>query len=240
MTPALIDPPTRTTHHPAGPRSDTPRSRAREVRLPLVALPTALAAVLCLAYLIVDPRSGFDLAAAQYRAWLFGQTGFAVWDLQWYGGHYLPAYSVLVPACSWLLGTQWLGVLSVVAATALFQRLIRARDTLSVIAAAWFGVGVFASLLSGRVTFTAGIPVALAALFAEGSAHPGRHSVGRSAAALGLSAATALFSPVASLFLAVAWAALLITRRQPFLPWCARGDVRADHRTQPCVPRDRL
>ena len=75
-----------------------------------------VAAVLAVLYLVLDPPSA-DLAAQTYRAGLFGDEGFAVWDNHWYGGHHLPAYSVLLPPLGSWLGVDVIGALSIVAAT---------------------------------------------------------------------------------------------------------------------------
>ncbi len=199
-------------HQASPPRSRTTSSGRSRVRVSTAVLPILIVSLAALAYLILRPES-LDLAAAEYRAELFGNTGFSIWDLQWYGGHYLPAYSVLVPAFAWLVGARLLGVIAVVASTLLFQRLVRTRDALSVVAVTTFGLGAFASLLSGRITFTAAIPVVVAALLLD---QRGGRKPAAGAASLALSAMTALFSPVAALFLAVAWSSLLLTRRRAF------------------------
>ena len=71
---------------------------ARSDRLASLRRPPAwtLTALIAVVYLIVAPQSP-DLAAASYRSHLFSQLGFTVWDNSWYGGHHLPAYSVLAP-----------------------------------------------------------------------------------------------------------------------------------------------
>jgi hypothetical protein len=180
----------------------------RTLGMSAVRLPTLIIGVCLAAYLIARPES-LDLAAAEYRAQLFGQTGLSIWDLQWYGGHYLPAYSVLVPALSWLIGVRALGAAAVLAATVLFQRIVEPRDARGYLAVTCFGLGGLASLLSGRITFTTGIPVALTALLIDQR----RRRAGGAAAVLSVSALTALFSPVASLFLAVVWTSRLLRRR---------------------------
>lgn len=58
--------------------------------------PTAVAAVLALAYVIISPPS-LDLAAHLLRAKLFGAEGFGLWNNWWYSGHHVPGYSVLFP-----------------------------------------------------------------------------------------------------------------------------------------------
>jgi hypothetical protein len=47
-------------------------------------------------WLLVDPRTP-DLAGQVYRANLFGEAGWIVWDGRWYAGHEIPGYSLLFP-----------------------------------------------------------------------------------------------------------------------------------------------
>ena len=68
-----------------------------------------------------------DLAAHTFRAEYFEQHGFAIWNGTWYGGHYLPAYSVLFPPLAALLSPVWVGAASAVASAHLFDGLVRAR-----------------------------------------------------------------------------------------------------------------
>jgi hypothetical protein len=180
--------------------------------------PPLLAAALAALYLAWEPPS-LDLAAADYRAWLFGHDGLAVWDLRWYGGHHLPGYSILAPPLGWWLGTRLTGALAAVAAAVLFERLAWERyGERAWLGAAWFAAGTATELLSGRITFVLGIVPALAALLVlERSAHA--RTSGRRrlllALALGLGLATALASPVAALFLALSGAALALAGRRP-------------------------
>ena len=164
---------------------------------------TALAGI---ADLIAAPPSA-DLAAASYRSELFGASGFALWDNGWYGGHHLPAYSVLTPALSWLISSRLLAVLSLTAATALFAALIDARFPARAtrIAAAWFAVGAAIALLSCRVAFDLGLALGLAALLSAQ-----RRSTWR---ALVLALLCPLASPVAGGFLALAALAWLLALR---------------------------
>jgi hypothetical protein len=157
----------------------------------------AITAILGLAYVIAAPPSS-DLAAAAYRSDLFSRAGFTLWDNSWYGGHHLPAYSVLAPALGALIGPQLLTALSMVAATALFALLIDGLfpTRATRIAAVWFAVGASVGLLANRVPFDLGLALGLAALLAA------RHS--RRAPALALAALCALASPVAGAFLALA------------------------------------
>jgi hypothetical protein len=161
-----------------------------------------ITAILGAAYLIASPPSS-DLAAATYRSYLFGREGFTLWDNAWYGGHHLPAYSVLAPALGWLIGPQLLAVLSMTAAAALFAALLEGRfpRTAARTASAWFALGAAIALLSSRVPFDLGLALGLAALLAAQRRRP--------LMALVLAAVCALASPVAGAFLAlaaVAWA----------------------------------
>jgi hypothetical protein len=156
-----------------------------------------ITAAIGLWYVIAAPPSA-DLAAAAYRSDLFGRAGLTLWDNGWYGGHHLLAYSILAPALGWLVGLHLLAALSMTIAAALFAALIDgrfpARSTR--IAAAWFALGAGVSLLSSRVAFDLGLAIGLGALLA---AQRGRHVL-----ALVLAALTALASPVAGAFLALA------------------------------------
>jgi MFS family permease len=167
-----------------------------------------ITAALGVVYLIAAPPSP-DLAAATYRSNLFGRVGFTLWDNAWYGGHHMPAYSLLAPALGWLLGPQPLAALSMTVATALFAALIAGRfpERSTRITAVWFALGASVALLSSRVPFDLGLAIGLGALV----------SAQRSwrTAALALSVLTAIASPVAGAFLALA-----------FLAWALAGPAR--------------
>jgi hypothetical protein len=166
-----------------------------------------LAAALGVLYLVAGPSTA-DLAAQTYRAGLFDRAGFLLWDNGWYGGHHLPGYSVLFPPLGAWVGVRLVGGLAVLAATAAFVCLVRDRPG-GRGAAAWFALAMGATLISGRIPFALGIAFGgWAAAVAEGD---------RRAIAGALGVATALSSPVAALFLALAAAA----RRTP--AWLAAG-----------------
>jgi hypothetical protein len=167
---------------------------ARGAARPTPAWP--LAAAVALAVTVADPASA-DLAAGAYRVALFEDHGAVLWQNGWYDGHHLPGYSVLYPPLGAWLGLRVPAALACVAAAWAFERLAlghwgaRARP-----GAAWFALAMAAPLLSGRLAWALGLGAGLLALLA---AARGRRAL---AAAGGL--LTALASPIAALFLALA------------------------------------
>jgi hypothetical protein len=189
-------------HEPAAaerPRGATTGSPPRAGALLARPWVTALAVAIPLAvvYLAVEPPSG-DLAAATYRSDLLARVGLTLWDNGWYGGHYLPGYSLLAPALGALVGNRLLLALCTVAAAGLFGLI--AQRTFSAggarLAAGSFALGASVTMLSGRVAFSLGLAVGLLAVFAL------LH--GRTSAAVALAVLTSLASPVAGSFLALA------------------------------------
>src|SRR6185312_2291648 len=136
-----------------------------------------------------------DLAAQVFHTELFQHAGLAIWNGSWYGGHYTLNYSLLFPPAAALLGPQVVGMLSVVASSYLFDRLVRdhwgpdARW-----ATLWFAAGVVTLLADGQLTFALGVAFGLTALRCL--------QLGRSVLAVAAAAACALASPVAGAFLA--------------------------------------
>lgn len=179
-----------------------------------IALPTALAAALATAYLIWAPSSQ-DLAAATFRADLFSAHGFALWNDDWYSGHYLLSYSVLYPPFGALLGPRLVGALAVIAAAALFALLARRRfGEAALVPSLWFAAAIGVWLLTGRMTFLLAIPFGLAALLPSGG---GLWLAGV------LAAVCALASPVAGLFLGLAGVAIGIAGQRARGAWLALG-----------------
>jgi hypothetical protein len=203
---------------PAAARPSGVGLRSRRVRAGrLLAVPVA--AVLLALWLIADPRTP-DLAAQVYRVDLFDHLGFAVWDEHWYAGHYLPGYSLLFPPLASLLGLRLVGVLSVLASSALFERLaLRAYGTSARWGAAMFAVAAAGDVWIGRLAFAMGVSLALASVLAMVR--------GRSLWAGLLASLCAAASPVAGLLLALAGLTCALHRRSArtalvlALPTCA-------------------
>jgi len=166
-----------------------------------------ITAVCAVAYLIAAPPSA-DLAAASYRSNLFSRVGFTLWDNSWYGGHHLPAYSLLSPALGALLGTHLLAALSVTAATALFGALLAGQFPRPVARAgeAWFAAGVSVALLSNRVPFDLGLAVGIGALLCARRRHMWP--------AAALCVLSAVASPVDGAFLALAFLVWALTAQR--------------------------
>src|SRR5437773_6041264 len=85
-----------------------------------------VAGLFAIAYLILRPASA-DLAAQTFRSDLFASHGFLIWNNDWYGGHYLPSYSLLFPPLGAALGPRVVGSLAAVAAAGLFGVIARRR-----------------------------------------------------------------------------------------------------------------
>ncbi len=164
-----------------------------------------LLVLLLAAWLVWFPPSP-DLAAQVYRVHLFAVDGLSLWDNNWYGGHYLPDYSLLFPALATLVSLQVVGVASVACSTLAFRRLARAQfGSRASRATALFAVSACGDLFIGRLTFALGVTFGVASVLAIATGH-------RKLTVL-LSLACAAASPVAALFLALAAMADLLTNR---------------------------
>ena len=147
------------------------------------------------------------MAAHTYRTWLWNQVGFATWNAQWYGGHHMAGYSLLYPPLAALAGTRFVGVAAAVVAVALFAPIARrlAPTPAAAALASWlFLGGVMSNVVIGRMPFSLGIALAVAAWAVV---HRSR------VAAAVLSLASVWASPVTGVFLAVAALALLASAR---------------------------
>jgi hypothetical protein len=163
----------------------------------------AVAALLAALYLLIDPPSA-DLAAQTYRTWLFEHTGFTVWDGGWYGGHHVPAYSILFPPLAALLGPRVVGALAAVVAAWAFERAVRGPGARA--AALWFATATAIALVTGRLTFALGLAIGVLALWALIEERLAWCAVAGVAATLA--------SPVAGAFLAPAIVAWGVTARR--------------------------
>ncbi|MGC4805631.1 hypothetical protein [Micromonospora sp. DT233] len=181
----------------------------------VVAVSTGFAAVLGVGYLLL-PRMGSDLSAQVARADFFAAHGPALVDLGWYAGVQPFGYSLVSPPVMAVLGVRVTGVLALLGATAALAALLVRTDAPRPLLGGLVGVVTIAgNLVSGRVTYGLGVAFGLAALLAltlPAHGPPGRRRlrVGLAVAAALLASAT---SPVAGLFVGLAGAALLLTRR---------------------------
>ncbi|HYP48832.1 MAG TPA: hypothetical protein VEQ61_09375, partial [Thermoleophilaceae bacterium] len=190
---------------PSGPRHEEAPRRWRRPdpwRLAPVVASLFFAAV----YLIWRPRT-VDLAAHEYRAWLFGEEGFTIWNGQWYGGHHTPAYSIISPPLAWLFSPPVMLAVAAVASAALFAPLARGYfgERQARWGALWFGVGSATLLFTARLPFAIGVAFGLAALLALQRS--------RYRLAVVFAILCPLGSPVAGLFLAMAGSAYTIANR---------------------------
>ncbi|MFC4150619.1 hypothetical protein ACFO0M_30570 [Micromonospora mangrovi] len=172
--------------------------------------------------LLLLPPLGSDLSAQVARAGFFAAHGAAPVDLRWYGGVHPWGYSLVSPPLMALLGVRPTGVLALVASAAAFAALlVRTRVRRPLLGSLVGVLTIAGNLVSGRVTYALGVAFGLAALLALTLPTTGPAGVdgpaGRrwrrwapaGAAALLASAA----SPVAGLFVGLAGAALLLSRR---------------------------
>jgi hypothetical protein len=165
--------------------------------------PVAIAVLFAIAYLIWQPRT-VDLAAHTFRADLFGEQGFTIWNGQWYGGHHTPAYSIISPPLAWLLSPPVALAIAAVANAALFGPLARGAfgERAARWGVIWFGVGSATLLFTARLPFAIGVALGLAALLALQRKHYTWAIVFAVLAPLG--------SPVAGLFLTMAGVAVAL------------------------------
>ncbi|MDQ2621820.1 MAG: DUF1624 domain-containing protein [Actinomycetota bacterium] len=157
-------------------------------------VPLTVVTALAVIYLILAPLSA-DHAAQTFRTELFELSGPTVWNNYWFGGHYLPTYSLLAPPIGAWIGFRVMGVLAVIGTVLLFGIIARRQwGDAARAGVVWFAVAATISLFSGRITFALGILIATAAVYAA--------QRGGRVVPLILAGATGLASPVAALFLA--------------------------------------
>ncbi|MFG3298694.1 hypothetical protein [Micromonospora chersina] len=181
----------------------------------VVAVCAASALVLAVLYLTL-PATGSDLSAQVARAGFFADHGPALVDLRWYGGVHPWGYSLVSPPLMALLGVRTTGALTLLAsATAFAALLVRTRVPRPLLGGLVGVLTIAGNLVSGRVTYALGVAFGLAALLAltlpSGATGRARWSRAVLAGLAALLASAA--SPVAGLFVGLAGAALLLTRR---------------------------
>jgi hypothetical protein len=166
------------------------------------AAPTLLAGALALAYAIASPPS-LDLAAHLLRAKLFSSEAFGLWNNWWYAGHHVMSYSVLFPPVAAALTPQVAAAIAATATAAMFEPLARRHfGERAWLGALWFGAATATNLFTGRLTFAFGLLPAVATALALQRRRP--------VVASALAVVTALASPVAALFAALAGIAFAI------------------------------
>ena len=186
---------------------------------PRLALPSVLPAALVAGGLAALTAlldwEGADVPNYLFRIDLFRQVGFTVWSTAWYAGHTTLGYSVLLAPIGAVLGPAVAGGVSAVVAAVCFDRLVRdipsVRPGRALAGSLVFAAGTMVNLAVGRLAFAIGLALALAALLAGRRRHHPLAGV--------LSLATALASPVAGAFLALAWVAVALAtgRLRPLL-----------------------
>jgi hypothetical protein len=165
-------------------------------------------AVALAGWLIWRPPSP-DLAGQVYRARLFSTVGFSLWDNAWYGGHYLPGYSLIFPPLASLIGVHWTGVAAVTCSVLLFARIAARLPGFRVRPATiLFALSATGDLFIGRVTFALGVTFGLASVLLGL-----RGSRGSRVGCVLASLACAAASPVAASFLVLASAADVTANR---------------------------
>lgn len=128
------------------------------------ALLLAFGAVIAAAWAARTPATA-DLAAQAYRSDLFAAHGFLLWDNAWYGGHYIPGYSLLFPPLGAAVGLRLSGIVLVALAALAFAAVLRTTDVAGRrLASAWLAAALTGELLIGRLTFLMGLTVALGAV----------------------------------------------------------------------------
>jgi hypothetical protein len=182
--------------------------------------PVAFAVVNGILFLLIRPDVN-DLWAARARASAVEHgVGLTYW-FSWFGGGTTPGnYSVVTPYLSALVGTELVAALSTAAVTVL--AVVALRGTRHPVAAAW--VAALASALnlwSGRVPFLLGCVAAVAALIAVRR----RQRI----AAVGLTFASVLASPVSGAFIGLGLVGTFLATRtrsyRPVIAWTGGAAV---------------
>jgi hypothetical protein len=173
--------------------------------------PAGLALLLALAALLLGLH-GTDTAAQVYRVDELRLHGFVVWDSGWYGGSFPLSYSVLFPAVGAVIGLDAAAVLSAVAASWCFDRIVIRVVGRRSPGSWYFAAATLLAVSIGQLPYLAGEAVALAAILAL--------LAGRTRVGVVLGMISALFSPLAAAFLILAcgvWAVHGGRHRRPMV-----------------------
>ncbi len=128
--------------------------------------PLALLVGLLALWLIWRPPSP-DLAAQVYRLRLFSADGFSLWDNSWYGGHYVPDYSLILPALAYEIGLRATGVAAATLSTLIFWRLAARHEGFAAPGAtAVFALGAVGDLFIGWIAFALGVTFGMGSVLA--------------------------------------------------------------------------
>jgi len=184
-------------------------------------LGTSAAALATTVGWLLAPPMGIDLAAQVARGDFWARNGAAVLDFGWYGGLSPYSYSLITPPLMSLSGggvdgARRVGAVFAVLASVLFVLLLCRTGARRPLIGGLLGtVGIVGNLISGRITFTAGLAFGLATLLALTSRRAWLKRVGGVVGGVLTGAA----SPVAGLFLALAAVALLVTTKTSGRRW---------------------
>ncbi len=197
LQPSCVRSPLVTVTELAVPRATDDRRRLLESFSPPL-----IAAVLAALAAVADFK-GVDLPAALYRVSLFHRHGLTLWDSHWYGGHWTLDYSVIFAPVAGILGIHLTEIACVAVAALAFDRLaVGALGRSARVGSIVFALGTLVQVAIGQVPFLLGEALGLVAIWAL--------SRGRWRLAILLAAATALATPLAGAFLALAATAWLI------------------------------
>ncbi|MGI8868602.1 MAG: hypothetical protein ACR2F6_07065 [Mycobacteriales bacterium] len=183
--------------------------RLRSRRRQPVSIATAVAALLCVVYLIAPPL-GVDLSAQIARAGFAAQHSLSPVDFRWFGGTVTFGYSLWIAPLMAIIPPKVVGVVATVigtwATTKLFIRAGARRPLAGGLAAALCQAS---SMMEGRVAFDLGLALGLCSLLLLGTGDRRR-----TAAAATLAFLAGGASPVAALLLWVAAGALVLHKRR--------------------------
>lgn len=191
--------------------------------------PALLAAALALLVHALGLR-GTDEAAQTYRVGEVRLYGLVLWDSGWYGGNLPLGYSAVFPLIGALVGLVAIGAASAAVATYAFDRLTVAAWGRRGLASWYFALSTMLPVGIGQLPYLTGEALGLLALLALRNR--------RSVLAVLLVVATALCSPLAGAFAALACAAWALDRRSQLFALLGRCLRRAGRRAD--VRRCRL